>query len=122
MIMMLQSPSKINAQKTKPRCPYVGECGGCDYQDLPYGDELRLKEDVLAQLLSDQIGPAAVSPIIPSPQEYYYRQRIDLKLQRTRIGVLIGFTPKSGRGILSVDRCAIALPEINEKISAIKRE
>ena len=28
----------------QPSCPHFGECGGCTYQNLPYEEQLRLKE------------------------------------------------------------------------------
>jgi 23S rRNA (uracil1939-C5)-methyltransferase len=33
-------------------CPYVPQCGGCAYQDLDYGAQLRVKEAVLRESLA----------------------------------------------------------------------
>ena len=33
-------------------CPHFGACGGCAYRDLPYGEELKLKEEQVKKLLA----------------------------------------------------------------------
>lgn len=33
-------------------CPHFGECGGCSYQNLPYGKQLEIKEGQVQRLLS----------------------------------------------------------------------
>lgn len=106
-----------------PLCPIFGECGGCLYQDIPYEDELARKEKTLRDILGKflNLDEGIVAPIIASPQSYHYRNRLDLKLVRTKShGVLIGFTPKTGRGILPIEACPIAAPAISEFIPKLK--
>lgn len=38
-------------QETVPECSHFGFCGGCAYQNLPYEEELKLKEKQVLQLL-----------------------------------------------------------------------
>ena len=65
----------------------------------------------------------AFSSIISSPQEYHYRNRIDLKLKRFRSGdIEIGFTPSNRYGVLPIESCAIARREISDEIPQIKKE
>ena len=40
---------------TRPLCPVFGECGGCAYQDIPYEEELRRKEELVKDLLGTAI-------------------------------------------------------------------
>ena len=55
-----------------------GQCGGCQYQDIPYEEELRLKETALREVLALRFGevPGTFKPIVPSPKIYGYRNRI----------------------------------------------
>lgn len=69
------SPKEIKAP-----CPYFGVCGGCKWQHLAYADQLEYKqqfiEESLAHIGKVQVGE--VLPILPSPEEYYYRNKIEL--------------------------------------------
>jgi 23S rRNA (uracil1939-C5)-methyltransferase len=57
-------------------CEHFGECGGCAMQDLPYARQLETKESDLRELFA----PFWSEPIsvLPSPQIWYYRNRVDL--------------------------------------------
>lgn len=108
-----------------PLCPVFGECGGCLYQDIPYTSELAIKEEGLKKILSEGFvsREGVIEPIVASPQFYHYRNRLDLKIQRTKTkGVLIGFTPRSGRGIVPVQTCLIADEKISGFIPKLKEE
>lgn len=114
------------AGSVRPPCPVFGECGGCFYQNIAYPEELGIKEKQLRDLLRESAGiPENVfSPIVPSPKPYHYRNRLDLKLKRTKDGdILIGFTPADdGRGIVPVEACFTADRNISDFIPALKRQ
>ena len=52
-------------------CPYFGSCGGCKFQDIPYDQQLKDKEEKVKALFGE------CSPIIPSPEIFFYRNRMD---------------------------------------------
>ena len=74
--------------KEKPLCPLFGTCGGCRYQDISYEEELVLKSKELRRLLTEALtlGADVLEPNVPSPQPYYYRNRLDLTLRKDREG------------------------------------
>ncbi len=37
--------------REKPPCPVFGVCGGCNWQHLPYPDQLAAKQEIFADLL-----------------------------------------------------------------------
>jgi tRNA/tmRNA/rRNA uracil-C5-methylase (TrmA/RlmC/RlmD family) len=123
---ILEQPRSDFIEKVKPLCPVFGECGGCLYQDIPYARELELKEKKLKLLLSDSIKceDGIFEPIVASPKPYRYRNRLDLKLQRTKgREIYIGFTPKDRRhGVVPIEDCPIAQDEIAQFIPTLKRE
>ncbi len=109
----------------KPECAIFGTCGGCAYQDIDYQEELQIKEDQLRLLLKDFLSDdqAFFENIVASPKPYHYRHRLDLKMVKTKDQrLLIGFTPKTGRGIVEVDSCPIAREEVDVFIPQLKEE
>jgi len=116
---------KKEKSKVKPLCPVFGECGGCLYQDIYYEEELSVKEKRLCELLFEKIKvkKGVLSSIVASPKPYHYRNRLDLKLLRTKNKeVFVGFTPMERRGVIAVDACPIADKNISDFIPALKIE
>lgn len=44
-------------------CRHFGVCGGCDWQDVPYDEQLRRKRAGLQRLLDSALGPKRACPI-----------------------------------------------------------
>lgn len=64
-------------ERTQPKCPLFGRCGGCQYQHLSYAGQLDWKRRQVAELLQHMAGVTfPVSPVIASPREYGYRSKI----------------------------------------------
>ena len=53
------------------KCKYFGKCGGCKFQDIPYEEQLKNKEAKVKEFFGD------CPSIIPSPEIYFYRNRMD---------------------------------------------
>ena len=73
--------------EVQPRCPHSYECGGCVWQNLPYDRQICFKEDIIRETLAhltpvDEVLrarlPGRVLRIIPSPQVFYYRNKMEL--------------------------------------------
>ena len=107
-----------------PLCPYFGSCGGCAYQDLTYEDELSLKEENLQKLFERELGisPEIFRPIVPSPEPYGYRTRLDLSFRRQRGEVVMGFMSEGTRRLVDIGSCSIARPEISGFLPRLREE
>lgn len=69
------SPLEKNSQ-----CPHFGLCGGCNYQSLPYEEQLKLKESQVRDLLEGAIGNICDYPFLgikKSPLQYGYRNKME---------------------------------------------
>jgi len=111
--------------KVDPLCPIFGICGGCAYQDLPYEEELRIKEEGLKTLFDRElaVGEEVFEAIVPSPAPYHYRSRLDLGLRKTKKGeFFMGFMPQNSRRIVPAESCAIAREEISDFLPELKRQ
>jgi 23S rRNA (uracil1939-C5)-methyltransferase len=63
----------------EPFCPHFGVCGGCQWQDLPYEEQLRWKRLHVLESLQHLAGieEAGVAPTVPSPDTIYYRNKME---------------------------------------------
>lgn len=107
-----------SADRTNPVCEYFGHCGGCDYQHIAYHHQLELKRRQVQQLL-ERIGKLShveVHPTVPCPSPYGFRNRITVHSEGGRIG----FFEKNSREVVDVQRCAIALPSVNEALEKLR--
>lgn len=117
--------SSSELSREKPVCAIFGQCGGCQFQHISYSDELRLKEQALRKSFADNlpIDAAIVEPIVPSPQVYHYRHRIDLRLVRTKKSeVFVGFSPGTNSYVIEASSCPIAMTSVSDFIPELKKQ
>ena len=70
--VLVASPDRV-----APLCGLFGRCGGCQYQNFAYGQQLAWKRRQVEELLQHMAGlEFAVAPTIGSPQQYGYRSKI----------------------------------------------
>jgi len=62
-----------------PKCPHFNKCGGCDFQNINYAEQLKFKEEYFKETLERQKIATEVLPIIPSRAEFFYRNTIAFK-------------------------------------------
>ena len=43
------------ANEITPPCPHFGQCGGCTYQNLPYEEQLQLKETQIRNMMDEAV-------------------------------------------------------------------
>jgi tRNA/tmRNA/rRNA uracil-C5-methylase (TrmA/RlmC/RlmD family) len=104
--------------RVKPKCPVYGRCGGCHYQHLSYARELAIKTDQVAEVLQrlGGVASAPVEPIAPSPQQFYYRNRIAVHAKFGHVG----FYRARSRRIVEVSQCAIATEHVNALLGELR--
>jgi 23S rRNA (uracil1939-C5)-methyltransferase len=109
------SPSPARRQAP---CVYFGRCGGCQYQHVVYAEQLRLKTKQLQDTLQrlGGIENPDIHPIIASPLELDYRNRISVHQE----GQSIGFRAVNGRDLIDITQCRLATPEVNRKLSHLR--
>src|SRR5262249_3980547 len=105
-----------------PACPLFGACGGCQYQDLAYDDQLALKTDAVRQLFAALAAEGA--PCVPCPAPYGYRSKLTPHLARPRPGrePAIGFLRAGRRTTIDVAACPIATPAVNARLGELRAE
>src|SRR5256884_7130342 len=109
------SPNRV-----APECPYFGRCGGCAYQHIDYEHQLAIKWRQLRDALQriGKLKDVPMRPIIPSPRQYAYRNRITVHAQD---GV-IGFFRRDSHGLIDVELCPISRDEVNRALAEVRTQ
>lgn len=116
-VQAILEPSR---HRKSPPCPYYQVCGGCDYQHIHYAHQLELKRHQVEQALRRiaKLAGMVVPPVIPSPKNYGFRNRITVHSD----GYAIGFFRKRSRQIVDIARCALASEVVNAKLTEIRKQ
>ena len=65
-------------QETAPPCPHFGNCGGCTYQNLPYENQLQMKEQQIKMMMDEAVdGEYVWEGVKPSPIQNAYRNKME---------------------------------------------
>lgn len=118
-ILRILEPSPL---RRPPPCPHFGVCGGCQWQHLPYAEQLSAKDKSFRGLLGSRLGlrPETFRPPVPSVREWGYRSRVGLKVRAAGGAVALGyFAPRSHR-IVPVRSCPIAHPAIERLLEPLR--
>lgn len=94
-------------------CLAAKKCGGCQYVDMPYEEQLTKKQKCVEQLLK---GFGKVQPIIGMEQPEHYRNKVHAVYDfRKGRGIVSGIYQENSHDVVSVDSCLLE----NQKADAI---
>lgn len=100
-------------------CPHFTECGGCHFQHMAYTTQVEIKDQLVKETLQRAIGqipdPAFLPPVA-SPQEWNYRNRIQVHVE----GNQFGFVKRNSNTLIPIENCKIAEPSLNEALTALR--
>ncbi len=110
--------------RRKPACPFFGLCGGCQWQHLPYPQQLRWKEKTFSDLMarSKVVAVERIKPIAAAPDEWNYRNRAQFKCHLTAKGLVIGFHRHASHSVVDVDKCLLVAPPIQSTLEHLRKE
>ena len=77
---------KYSKVRAIPRCEHFGICGGCRWQNLPYEEQLKMKEQQVKDQLT-RIGKIKLPPFRPilgSVHQWEYRNKLDFGASNRR--------------------------------------
>lgn len=77
------SVEEPSPDRTTPRCPHFGPCGGCLWQHLDYAAQLRAKQAIVEESLGN-----SVLPILGMDDPWYYRNKMEFTFHpKGRLGL-----------------------------------
>ncbi len=100
IISILENSDK----RVVPPCIFFGKCGGCHYQHIGYGDQLKIKQQIVEEQISRLPGiqKTKINPIVPSPKEFNYRNNIQFSVDNSG---KLGFQMHNSNLIIPIDDC-----------------
>ncbi|MDD3178884.1 MAG: class I SAM-dependent RNA methyltransferase [Opitutaceae bacterium] len=117
---------KPSPHRVQPRCTLFGRCGGCQYQNLGYAQQLLWKQRQVHELLQHLGGiEFPVAPPVPSPREFGYRSKITphFRAPRGNAPSPIGFLRQGSRfDLVDVPHCDLATVAINARLAEMRAD
>ena len=109
---LLEILEKSELENAEANCPHYGVCGGCNYQTLPYEEQLKVKEGQVLELMKAVVPNAEdiFEGIRKSPQQFSYRNKMEYTFgDEVKDGPLALGMHKRGSfyDIVTVDECRI---------------
>ena len=108
------SPDRVEA-----RCPYFRQCGGCQYQHIPYVRQLEFKAEILGETLQRIAKIELKSELrLHASPPWNYRNRTRLQVQ-TAPEFALGYFRFGSHDFLPVRECPISSPLLNRAMARL---
>ena len=130
---------RFSPLRTQPACKYFGICGGCKLQHIKYEEQIKFKQKEVENNLI-RLGkislPREISPIMPSPEIYNYRNKMEFSFSAKRwltpgeIQSGESVTQREGLGfhiagmwdkVLDIDECHLQEEPSNKIRNAVRK-
>lgn len=108
-----QEEKAVNKKKSASACPVEKRCGGCQYLDMPYEKQLKMKQTQVRKLLEPY---GKTYEITGMEHPYHYRNKVHAVFDRQKNGTIISGVYEEGtHRVVPVTDCKIE----DEKADAI---
>lgn len=107
----------------KAACPLFGRCGGCNYLNVSYENQLELKKNQVKKLLDEVCEDYEFEGILASPAIRGYRNKMEYSFgDEVKDGPLSLGLHKRGsfHDILNADTCELVHPDFNKIVSCTR--
>lgn len=112
------STPKVRKDTAKKICPVAGKCGGCQWINKEYAEQLKAKETRFRKLMEPYCKP---EPIIGMEQPTHYRNKVHAAFgEDRRHNVISGIYEANSHRIVPVDSCLIENKKADEIIVSIR--
>jgi len=114
--------------RVSPRCRHFGPCGGCTWQHIEYGEQLRLKRKMVQESIGSLLQRIQVRPTLgtPSPDggtPWGYRDKVSFVFGPGRRGrpLVMGHYPRGSGTVLPVEECPVHA-DAGNRVAFVLRE
>lgn len=119
---LLEVVEKSFLEDREPLCPHFQECGGCFYQNMTYDNQLKLKGDMVKDILDGVCQDYVYEGILGSPVEIGYRNKMEFSFGDEYKGgpLALGLHKKgSFYDIVTVNECQIVHWDYNMILNCV---
>tara|TARA_R110002049_G_scaffold293294_1_gene478217 strand:+ start:1634 stop:3049 length:1416 start_codon:yes stop_codon:yes gene_type:complete len=111
----------LSDKRTEPVCEHFGVCGGCKWQHMGYEHQLFYKQKEVENNLKriGHLDLPAITPILGSKKQYFYRNKMEFSFSDSRWLTLDEV--KSNEEILDKNALGFHIPGMWDKILDIKK-
>ena len=109
-------------QRVEPPCPYFDACGGCDFQQFSYEDQLETKIAMIQDSLRriGKLDPMPDIPMTPSPQPLDYRSRAEWQIDQRQ--KKIGYFSSGTHEVVDIETCPIVTPNLKSLLTTLRED
>lgn len=108
---------RVTRARKNGLCPVSNQCGGCQYLDMPYEEQLRKKQAELQQLLG---GFCKVYPIKGMDHPFHYRNKVHAVFGHRKGEAVSGVYEAGTHNLVPVEHCLIEDEKADEIIGTIR--
>ncbi|USN46962.1 MAG: class I SAM-dependent RNA methyltransferase [Pseudobdellovibrionaceae bacterium] len=103
-----------------PPCPVAHQCGGCPLQHVEYSEQLFQKQQIINDFVSRNLPDQTLTvlPILPSPNEFRYRNRIQLH----SVNGLVGYYARGTNSFIPIEDCLISEESLIEALPEVRSQ
>lgn len=113
---------QASEHRVQPRCPHFEICGGCTFQHVDAGEQIKIKQTLLTEQFK-RIGkldiPEYWEPMTGPHWGYRRKSRMGVKYVAKKNRVLVGFREKRQSYLAEMDNCLVMFPKIGENLVAM---
>lgn len=118
-IVKITKPSDIRIHVI---CPHFEKCGGCQFLNMGYDEQLQYKTEMIKAVLERNNKGIMVNDMIPSKKHLYYRLRVRYKVISSEKGLVFGFCKPRTNDLVDIKKCFITEEIINDVANQIKKD
>lgn len=100
----------LSLDRIQPKCKICTSCGGCQYQQLKYDAQLKIKTSRVKNALERiaHLKNINVRPCLGMKEPFHYRNKIQMPFGKDKKGnVIYGFFKENSHEIIAVKECLI---------------
>ena len=107
--------------RKEPDCSTYKRCGGCDLRHIDYGYTLKMKQDIVQNLVNKSLNNKVnVLSTIGMKNPYYYRNKLQYPIGKDKNGKLVqGIFAKRTHDIIQVEDCLIQNKEAQKIVERL---
>ncbi|WP_428392138.1 class I SAM-dependent RNA methyltransferase [Lichenicoccus sp.] len=107
----LHAVLRPSPDRAEPPCSLFGRCGGCTLQHMSMAAMAEFKCQLVQEALhaAGFALPARIDFVASPPAS---RRRMDLAVQRTQAGIVVGLNPRGGGDVVGLSECHVLDPAL----------